>query len=45
MRLDYPDRLRFQPNTSARRSWLNVFGMNTSGIHNVERKLKELNQL
>jgi hypothetical protein len=45
MRLDYPDRLGFQRNTSARRSWRNVFGMNTSGIRDVERKIKELNQL
>jgi len=40
-RLDYPDRLRFQRNTSARRSWRNVFGMNTSGIRDVERKIKD----
>ena len=43
--LDYPDHLGFQRNTSARRSWPNVFGMNTSGIRDVERKIKELNQL
>jgi hypothetical protein len=45
MRLDYPERLRFQRNTSTRRSWRNAFGMNTSGIRDVERKIKELNQL
>jgi hypothetical protein len=40
-----PDRLGFQRNTSARRSWRNVSGMNTSGIRDVEPKIKELNKL
>ena len=45
MRLNYPDRLGFQPNPSARRWWRNVFGLNTSGILDVERKIKQRNQL
>jgi len=44
-RLAYPDRLGFQQNTSARRWWRNVSGLNTSAIRDVERKIKELNQL
>jgi hypothetical protein len=44
MRLDYPDGLGFQRNTSARRSSCKVFGMNTSGIRDLEREIKELNQ-
>jgi hypothetical protein len=45
MRLDCPNRLGSQRNTSAKRSSRNVFGRNTSGIRDVERKIKELNQL
>jgi hypothetical protein len=45
MRLDCHDRLSSQRHTSAKRSSRNVFGMNTSGIRGVERKIKELNQL
>jgi hypothetical protein len=45
MRLDYPDCLGFQPNTSARRCWRNIFGLNTGGIRDEERKVKELSQL
>jgi len=44
-RLDYPYRLGLSANTSAKRSWRNVFGMNTSGIRDVEWKIKELSQL
>jgi hypothetical protein len=35
----------FRETRPPRRSWRNVFGMNTSAIRDVERKIKELNQL